>query len=155
LGACLEAALAANVFGLGMAILPGKVLAELSVQGRQHLANALGDASSFWAFFVHLGLSGVSLDVIPERLVTLTEGSLVIENGPDTYAQQSSIINEMSPMLPEWAERLLPYTLELSPTQVVQQGGGAQSSPPIGTTPSVRGALRHHIRKLRNRYSQP
>ena len=155
LGACLEASLAANVFGLGMAILPGHLLTMLSDQGRVHLANALVDATSFWAFLVHLALTGASLDVIPEKLVTITEGALVLENGPDSYSQQSSIISDMSPALPEWMRRLLPYTLELSPSQVVQDGWGGRSSPPIGTNPSVRGALRHHIRKLRDRYSKP
>lgn len=154
LGPCLEASLTANVFGTGLAVLPGHVLVALSAHGRDLLGRVLVDNSYFWAFLAQLALEGHGMDVIPARLAVIENGSCALENGIASYPQQSSIMIEMARNLPDWASRLLPYTVELNPSSTIQGSRSSNSAPPNGGDFSIRGALRDHFRRLRDRFTR-
>jgi len=154
LGACLEASLTANVFGTGLAVLPGHVLVALSERGSDLLGQVLVDNSFFWAFLAQLALEGHCMDVIPARLAVIGNGSCALENGISSYPQQSSIMIEMSRNLPDWASRLLPYTVELNPSSSIQGSSISNSAPPNGADFSIRGALRGQLRRLRDRFTR-
>jgi hypothetical protein len=102
LGACLEAGVYANMFGLGCVVVRASVAPETGA-GICHVLSRQG----LWAFVADLVLSGKRCDAHPELLVRVKAALATMTFGSPNYAVHAEVLQRYARDRPEWIGRLL------------------------------------------------
>ncbi len=102
LGACLEAGVYANMFGLGCVVMKAGV-APTTPGGFSQLFSREG----LWAFLADLVLSGKRCDAHPEVLAHVTSTDFAMTFGRPNYAAHAEVLRHFARDCPAWIGRLL------------------------------------------------